>query len=49
MDSDRKRAALLVATEDPGPETQAPVARLEKATGVSIAELAADAEEWPDV
>ena len=32
-----------------GPETQTLVAKLEKVTGVSVAELAAAAEEWPDV
>ena len=31
----------------PGPETQALVAKLEKATGVSVSELAVFAEDWP--
>jgi hypothetical protein len=31
-----------------GPDTASLVARLEKATGVTIAELATFAKEWPD-
>jgi hypothetical protein len=42
-----KRAALIAGSDAAGPETQALVARLEKATGCSIAELATCAEEWP--
>jgi len=44
-----KDAAPLAGIGDPGPETQALVARLQKATGCSIAELAMYAEDWPDV
>jgi len=42
-----KEAALLTATGMPGPETQALVGKLEKATGVSVSELAVFAEDWP--
>ena len=42
-------AALRIALGDAGPETQELAAKLEKMTGVSIAELAVHAEEWPDV
>ena len=42
-----KEAALLTATGMPGPETQALVAKLEKATGVSVSGLAVFAEDWP--
>jgi len=42
-----KDAAYLTGIGEPGPETQTLVARLEKATGVSIAELAYFAEDWP--
>ena len=43
-----KNAAYLTGIGDPGLETRALVARLEKATGVSIAELAIHAEDWPE-
>ena len=42
-------AAQRVAEGVAGPESAALVAKLEKATGVSIAELPAAAEQWPDV
>jgi hypothetical protein len=42
-----KRAALIAGSDAAGPETEGLVARLEKVTGCSIAELAAHAEEWP--
>jgi hypothetical protein len=38
-----------MAAGDPGPETRSMAERLEKATGVSIAELAIAAEHWLDV
>ena len=44
-----KEAALHNATGAPGPETVPLVAKLEKATGCSIAELVTYAEHWPDV
>jgi hypothetical protein len=43
-----KRAAYVTGIGTRAPETQALVARLEKATGVSISELATHAEQWPD-
>ena len=43
-----KEAALMTATGMPGPETQALVAKLEKVTGCSIADLAVHAEDWPE-
>lgn len=43
-----KDAAYLTGGE-PGPQTQALVARLERATGISIAELAKAVEKWPEV
>jgi len=42
-----KEAALLTVTGMPGPETQALVAKLGKATGVSASEFAVFAEDWP--
>jgi len=42
-------AAVFVAAGDPGPETQSLVAKLEKVTGCSIADLAVYADRWPEV
>ena len=42
-----REAALRGAQGIAGPETQELAAKLEKMTGVSIAELAVHAEEWP--
>ena len=44
-----QEAALRIAQGVAGAETQELAAKLEKMTGVSIAELAVHAEEWPDV
>lgn len=43
-----KRAALVVGSDAAGPETEGLVSKLDKATGCTIAELAAHAEDWPD-
>ena len=43
-----KRAAESTALEVAGPETEALVAKLEKMTGVGIAELAKAVEQWPE-
>jgi hypothetical protein len=44
-----QEAALRTAQGVAGPETQQLAAKLEKMTGVSIAELAIYAEDWPDL
>ena len=44
-----QEAALRTSQGAGGPETQALVARLEKATGCGIAALATHAEQWPEV
>lgn len=41
-------AALAVGTGTAGPDTERLVAKLEKVTGATIAELAVFAEDWPD-
>lgn len=51
---DDARSAVLEAAERiaegvAGPENEALAAKLEKATGVGIAELAKAAEKWPEV
>lgn len=42
-----KRGAQLLASGAAGPETEDLATRLKKATGCSMAELAAQAEGWP--
>jgi hypothetical protein len=42
-------SAVFLAAGDPGPETQSLVAKLEKATGCGIGDLAVYADQWPEV
>jgi hypothetical protein len=44
-----KDAAHSIARGVAGPETQRLAAKLEKLTGISVAELAVHAEDWPEL